>query len=365
MRSPKLIRLGRSAACRASFALVIGVLSITCCNAQSPSPTVLTWDGPTSGPVKQAGKKIVFLAQDLRNGGISAAFRNFNLAASVLGWQVRLTDGIGDRKTIRTQFEEALRMHPDGIVLGGFQIDPDFEDLGAIARQSRIVLVGWHAASDPGPTADLFANIATPSLDVAKMVANFVIQNSKGNIGVVIINDSRFSVANAKTRSMQDVFEKCKRCKVLSVEDIPISNASNQIPIAVPRLNQAYGKTWTHTLAINDVYFDEMNFPLTTVNRADIQNVSAGDGSNKALSRIKSGKSQQVATIAEPLGVQGWQLADELNRAFAGQAPSGYISKPILVTTQLLRQLNGADIDSNIPYQNAYIAFWKPKADLK
>jgi len=358
-------RQRRNAAYGAFLALVIGFLSISCCIAQSPPTSSVAWDGPTSGPTKQSGKKIIFIAQDLRNGGISAAFRNFGLAASVLGWQVRLTDGIGDRKTIHTQFEEALRAHPDGIVLGGFQIDPDFEDLGAIAKQSKIILVGWHAASDPGPTPDLFANIATPSLEVAKMVANYVIQNSKGNVGVVLINDSRFSVANAKTRYMQDVFDKCKRCRVLSVEDIPISDASNQIPITVPRLNQTYGKTWTHTLAINDVYFDEMNFPLTAIDRADIQNVSAGDGSNKALSRIKSGKSQQVATVAEPLGVQGWQLADELNRAFAGQAPSGYVSKPILVTTQLLKQLNGADIDSNIPYQGAYTAIWKPKTSAK
>lgn len=308
----------------------------------------LAWDGPTSGPVRQPGKKIIFIAQDLRNGGISAAFRNFSVAASVLGWQVRLTDGIGDHKTIRTQFEEALRAHPDGIVLGGFQIDPDYTDLSTLAKQSKIALVGWHATSEPGPTTELFTNVATQSMVVAKMVANYVVQNSKGDVGVVIFNDSRFSVANAKTHYMQEVFEKCKRCKVLSIEDIPISNVGNQIPIVVPRLNQTFGKTWTHTLAINDVYFDEMNFPLTSINRTDIQNISAGDGSNKALSRIKSGKSQQMATVAEPLGAQGWQLADELNRAFAEQPPSGYISKPILVTTSLFKQLNGADIDSII-----------------
>jgi ribose transport system substrate-binding protein len=365
MRSPTLIRKARNLALCMFLVLIVCVLSLNCRYAQSSPASNNIWDGPVSGPVKHSGKKITFLAQDLRNGGISAAFRHFNVAASMLGWQVRLTDGIGDRKTIRTQFEDALRAHPDAIVLGGFQVDPDFSDLSVRAKQLNIVLIGWHAAAEPGPTTEMFANIATPSVDVAKMAADYVVQNSQGNVGVVIINDSRFSVANAKTRHMQEVIEKCKRCKVLSIEDIPISEAGNQIPIAVPRLNQAYGKAWTHTLAINDVYFDEMNFPLAAIERSDIQNISAGDGSNKALSRIKSGKSQQVATIAEPLGAQGWQLADELNRAFAGQSPSGYVSKPILVTTQLLKQLNGADIDSNLPYQSAYSAIWNAKPVTK
>jgi ribose transport system substrate-binding protein len=91
-------------------------------------------------------------------------------------------------------------------------------------------------------------------------------------------------------------------------------------------------------LAINDVYFDEMNYPLLRAGRADIRNVSAGDGSSKAINRIRSGLSQQMATVAEPLGVQGWQLADEMNRAFANAKPSGYVSKPILITRELLQR---------------------------
>jgi ribose transport system substrate-binding protein len=37
-------------------------------------------------------------------------------------------------------------------------------------------LLGWHAAKDPGPTKDLFANVSTEPVDVAKNAAEFVIQ---------------------------------------------------------------------------------------------------------------------------------------------------------------------------------------------
>lgn len=351
----------RKIAMQMLLAIAVCAVPVPPCAAQSLPQTTRAWDGPSSGPPKQSGKKITFIGQDLRNGGISAAFRSFSIAAATLGWQIQLTDGAGEIKTIRTQFEEALRAHPDAIVIGGFQLDNELAELGAQAKREKIILIGWHAAAEPGPTPDMFVNIATSSSEVGKTVSDYVIQSSNGNVGVVIINDDRFAVANAKTRYMAQAIQACRRCKLLSIENIPISNASSQIPAVVSRLNHTFGLAWTHTLAINDVYFDEMNFPLTSIGRTDVQNISAGDGSNKALSRIRFGKSQQVATIAEPLGVQGWQLADELNRAFAGQSPSGYISKPILVTTALLKKLGSTEIDSDIPYKETYSAIWNGK----
>ena len=87
--------------------------------------------------------------------------------------------------------------------------------------------------------------------------------------------------------------------------------------------------------------------------------------SRNALSRIRSGRSQQIATIAEPTGLQGWQLADELRRAFAGQPPSGRVARPITVTTALLRQLGPRDVDDALPYRAEYRRQWFGSASGK
>lgn len=326
-----------------------------------PASATKPWDGPTTGPAKQAGKKVVYISEDLKNGGISANYRGFYTAVEVLGWQLTLVNGNGDRETIRNAFADAIRTRQDAIVLGGFQPDELRADSIASARRSNIVLVGWHAAAEPGPTKDLFINIATESAEVARKAAEYVTHSTTEKIGVIIFNDNRFAVANAKTRRMKEIIDACKRCRVLAVENILISNAAKEIPLLVPVLNKTYGRAWTHTLAINDVYFDAMNVPLISIGREDIQNISAGDGSNIALGRIRSGTSQQVATVAEPAGLQGWQLADELNRAFAGAPPSGYVSKPVLVTSELLKQIGGAGVDFDIPYREMYSAIWQGK----
>lgn len=351
-------RFVRSIASTTRIVCAAFFLTAISCPAQT-LPAARPWDGPTSGPLAQPGKKIVFVSQDLRNGGITVVYRGFYTATLELGWDVAVVDGKGDPAVIRAKLDDAIRAQPDAIVFGGFQPDGTLADLITLAKRKKIVLAGWHAAEEPGPTGDLFVNIATGSASVVDMTVNYMIQTAQGNIGVIIFNDNRFAVANAKTKKMRELIAQCGRCKLLSVENIPISNADKEVPKVVPQLDKTWGRQWTHTLAINDRYFDVINYPLDQVNRPDIRNIAAGDGSNIALGRIRDGRSQQIATVAEPPGIQGWQLADELNRAFAGKPPSGYISKPILATTELLQRLGTTDVDAGIPYREAYKAIWK------
>ncbi|WP_139166965.1 hypothetical protein [Chromobacterium sphagni] len=80
-----------------------------------------------------------------------------------------------------------------------------------------------------------------------------------------------------------------------------------------------HGRSWTHSLAINDLCYDNINFLLQQSGRADIVNIPASDGSNSAMNRIREGISQQKATVAEPCNQQGWQLAKELSRGFVSR----------------------------------------------
>lgn len=315
------------------------------------------WSGPTEGPRAIPGKHIAFISHGTHNGGITGAFRGFEAAARELGWQVTLFDGKANPQVIRAKWLEALQSHVNAIVIGGFEV-ADYADLVLKSRQAGVELAGWHAANAPGPTKDLIVNVATRTEDVAAMAANYAIEHSEGNVGVVIFTDTRFGIAVRKDHVMQDTLSKCSRCKVLEVINLPLENANRDMPNLVKRLNTQYEYRWTHSLGINDVYFDSINIPLMALHRSDIENISAGDGSNVALGRIMSGRSQQVATIAEPIEQQGWQIADELNRSFAGKKPTGYVSRPVLIATEVLRQVGSIDFEASVPFKQAYRAIW-------
>lgn len=310
-----------------------------------------------SEPAPGGPRRVVFLAQDFRNGGITAVYRGFEQACRELGWTLTIVNGKGDRATIRRLFDEALASGVHGVVLGGFD-EADIADRLATATAAPPALVGWHASALGGGASRLFVNVSTDPEVVADMAAALVVSPAGRRAGVVIFNDSRFDIANIKTLRMHKALSRCANCELLAVEDMPISNAAREMPGALEQLQRRFGARWTHVLAINDVYMDSMHFPLSALGRRDIVGIAAGDGSRTALSRIRSGRSQQIATIAEPTTLQGWQLADELRRAFARQPPSGRVARPIAVTTELLGRLGKQDIDEALPYRAEYRLQW-------
>lgn len=308
-------------------------------------------------PAPVGPRRVVFLAQDFRNGGITAVYRGFEQACLELGWTLSIVNGKGDRATIRRLFDEALASGAHGVVLGGFD-EADIADRPAAANAAAPVLVGWHSSPLAGGTSRLFVNVGTDPEVVADMAAALVTSPAGRRAGIVIFNDSRFDTANLKTQRMRKALARCANCELLAVEDLPISNAGKVMPAALEQLQRRFGARWTHVLAINDIYMDSMHFPLSALGRRDIVGIAAGDGSRTALSRIRSGRSQQIATIAEPTALQGWQLADELRRAFNRQPPSGRVVRPIAVTTELLGRLGKQDIDEALPYRAEYRQQW-------
>jgi ribose transport system substrate-binding protein len=314
------------------------------------------WAGPKQAPPARSGMQVSFIAADFRNGGVVGVYRSFERAAKLLGWRVHAVDGRGDPAEIKRLAAEVLERKSDGLVLGGFGPE-SLGELHELFQDRGIALVGWHAGDRPGPTDKLFSNVTSDPLQVADLATEYAMRD--GPIGVVIFTDSQFAIATAKTQRMVQRLEACTQCKVLSVEDLPIASAGKGMDERVRSLQRRFGAEWSHTLAINDVYFDHINVPLNALGRKDIRNISAGDGSAKALGRIHSGLSQQVATVAEPLGIQGWQLVDELNRAFAGQSPSLFVTPPLLITPQVLLESDDLTIELDFSHEDAYLRLWR------
>jgi ribose transport system substrate-binding protein len=307
-----------------------------------------------------------FIAADFKNGGVAGAYRGFEAAARVLGWKFKVVDSHGNRAEIVNFLRQAVAERPDGIVLGGFSA-ADFPAELALAKKARISLVGWHAAETPGANDDVFYNVSTDPVVVATKAADLVLEDARKNnrsVGVILFTDNQFSIANIKTKVMKETIERCqgyRGCKVLTTANVAIAEADTVIPKLVPRLSMLFGDEWTYSLAINDVYYDSINFPLIEAKRQSVINIAAGDGSSNAIGRIKSKQSQQIATVAEPLAMEGWQIVDELNRAFAGVSPSGFVPKPILVNKELLLSLGGGELESNHSFERVYNDIWRKK----
>ena len=334
--------------------------------AKQATARVDKWDGPTTGPKAAPGKKIVYVAGDLKNGGILGASEGLKEAAKAIGWTVTVIDGQGTVSGRTSAMDQALTLKPDGIVAGGFDTNEQKVAFDAAAK-SGAAIVGWHSGTRPGPEpeAGIFANVTTNPEDVSKIAAYQAIAESDGKAGVIVFTDSQYAIALFKGRAMEAAIKKCGGCKVLEFVDSPLAETSQRMPQLTTTLLQKYGSKWTHSLAINDLYFDFMGPSLAAAGiKGDAypHNISGGDGSESAFQRIRS-KQYQDGTVPEPLNMQGWQLVDELNRAFHKQPWSGYISKIHLVTADNVA-FDGGDknvFDPGNGYRDEYKKIWGVK----
>ncbi len=319
------------------------------------------WDGPTSGPAAAEGKSIVVLAGDLKNGGILGVTGGVEEASEAIGWDVRVLDGAGSIQGRTAAIGQALALQPDGIIINGFDAVEQQAALEGVVA-AGIPMVAWHSGPVIGCDAPggIFANVSTDAMTVSEVAAEWALEDGGEEIGVVIFTDSTYQIAIDKADRLKETVEAAGGT-VLEYVDTPIADTSTRMGPLTTSLLQKYGASWTHSLAINDLYFDFMGPSLAAAGLKPEDGPlagSAGDGSEAAFQRIRTGGYQSI-TVAEPLNLQGWQLVDELNRAVQGEACSGYVTSPALVTQVGLEKLGDSNaFDPDIPYRDAYAAIW-------
>ncbi|MFJ1601845.1 substrate-binding domain-containing protein [Streptomyces sp. NPDC088253] len=320
--------------------------------------TDVPWSGPTSGPTAVSGKTIVYVAQAMTNPGVAGAANGVREAARVIGWSVRVVDGGGTPAGIQAAMSTALALKPSGIVIGGF--DPNSTS-GQVSQAGKagIPLIGWHAVAASGPSRRprLFTNVTTRVEDVAGISAQWIIAHSDGHAGVVLITDASIPFARNKSELIRRDLSTCSGVRLLSYENIPISDASSRIPREISSLLSRFGSTWTYSVAINDLYFADAAPAFRAAGRNGAGppfNIGAGDGDPSAFERINS-EQYQAATVPEPLSLQGWQIVDEFNRAFSARPASGYVA-PVHITTA--DNSHGATTWDPSGYRVAYRKIW-------
>jgi len=323
----------------------------------------VAWTGPRTGPRAQPGKRIALVNEDLRNGGILAVDEGVLEAAKVIGWSVKVFDSGGTQEGRRKMLADALNTRPDGLVIFGGDVHALAPWLAPFAERG-IPIVGWHVAARAGPVpgTPVAMNVSTDPLEVARVTALAAIVQSGGHAGVVVFTDTNYELPRTKAEAMAAVVRGCAGCTLLEVRDVAISRNAELMPATTRELLARYGKRWTHALAINDIYFD---YAAPVLTQAALPNnalsmLSAGDGSESAFLRIRTG-TFQTGTVAEPLNLHGWQLVDEMNRLFAGEHVTGTVFPVHLVTADNINADGGDRLlyDPANGYRDIYRRIWQ------
>jgi ribose transport system substrate-binding protein len=310
------------------------------------------WEGPIDGPKLQKNKKIVFIASNMADAGNAGVYAGMKEATTGSGWELLLIDCRGQCQS-PNMVNQALDMKAAGIVLAGVDAASQVKGITA-AEKAKVPVVGWHANVKPGPVEGLFTNVTTNAKESAQIAALYGVVESNTKAGIVLFTDSSNPYMTAKSSAIIEIIKQCESCRLLSVEELPMFEAYKKMLPTVDSLIKKHGAKWTHAIAVNDMYFDVMERADVAALLANnkLQGLSAGDGSTSAYKRIRT-NNIQIGTVPEPLFEHGWQVVDELNRAFSGVAPSGFVTQVHLVTNQ------------NIAYDGGQKNMFDPASDFR
>jgi ribose transport system substrate-binding protein len=296
----------------------------------------------------------------MSDAGIAGVFNGIREASTSSGWVVLHIDCGGRCNQGAAIVSQALGMKPDGIVLAGVDAAGQAKGIAA-ATAAKVPVVGWHASVKSGPVEGLFTNITTNPKEVAQIAALYGVVESNSKAGIVVFTDNSNPYSQAKSNAILDVIKQCEGCKLLGVEDIPAGDAVAKMPGVVDSLSKRFGAKWNQAIGVNDIYFDMMEKPAVAalLNNNKVECLSAGDGSDTAYKRIRSSK-LQMGTVPEPLLMHGWQIVDEMNRAFNHADPSGYVTPVHLVTNQNIAYDGGPKntFDPSNDFRAQYQKFW-------
>jgi len=319
-----------------------------------------SWEGPTKAPKPEPGKKVVFLSGDEQND-ISHLYGVYiKQAGEKLGWTVTIIDGKGSPTSWLAGMNQAIALKPDGIAL--FADGASLQDPIKAGVAQGIKFVGLHAAGLPGPqpNINLFVNIQEDPREIGKAEADWAIADSNGSARVVILSHNEYAIAQVKSMATKAEIEKCPGCKVLDYVNSPASEAAQRQPQLTTSWVQRFGlPLYATSVGDNDWDFAVPVLRSGGVDPAAVKLIAA-DGNRSAYDRIRKGDQYQLVTVSEPIELQAWQAIDELNRAFHGEQPSGFVQPPFLVTKENIHA-EGGDQNTFIPsndYKKHYLEIW-------
>ena len=209
----------------------------------------------------------------------------------------------------------------------------------------------------------MFTNVSGDGRDIGRKSGAYAVVHSGGTARVVSLGDETYAISRIKSGNTLKQVAKCKTCKALKDDSLPVGEAPQRTPDRFTSYLQNYGTDPPlYIYSVTDFYLDSGVPALRSGHVPSTGKVYmiGSDGSPGAYDRIRNGE-YQVATVPEPLLEEGWVMVDEMNRAIQGGKPSGYVpAVHIIDNTNMARDVTKDSVyEPHNNYRNHYKQIWK------
>ncbi|MGV3550943.1 substrate-binding domain-containing protein [Rhizobium sp.] len=351
-----------------AMSMVLGVGAVSFAIAAETDPAVLAdakahvekvsampsvWPGPKTSPAIAQGKKVTIIScAQASNCSVDA--QSAYDAALELGWTPTIVDGKGDPSIYNAAMRSAVNGKADGII--NISLPTALVQDGLrYAAQHKVPVI--NAADIISQDPLVFGSVEHQWTDQGVMLAKWIIADSDGKAGVVILRDDEFPGVKERQDNVSKVLATCAGCKVLDEVGLTIQQATNPSTMQqqVQSLLARFGKDVTYIVAPFGTVDGLVVPALRAGGRTDVKIVGY-DGNKQQMQLCQQDKVQAIAVTM--LAWTGWGAIDQLNRAFAGEKAAPQAVPAFLMTKATCTGNAMAEDVSTFDYKAEYRKLW-------
>lgn len=315
------------------------------------------WPGPQTSPAAAEGKRVAIIScSQASNCSVDATAAQD--AAEQIGWEATIIDGKGDPALYNASLRSAVNSGYDGII--NISLPPALVQDGLrYAAEHDVPVI--NAADVVSDDPLVFANVEHQWKDQGIMLGQWLIADSDGTAGVVVLRDDEFPGVKERQDNVVAVLETCAGCTVLDEIGLTISQATSPPVVAqqVQSLIARFGDDLEYIVAPFGTV-DGLVIPaLRAADRTDIK-VVGYDGNTQQVQLCHAGSIGAVAVTM--LAWTGWGAVDQLNRAFQGEPKAEQKVPAFLATSETCAEEGLAEDVSTFDFKGEYLRLWGKSA---
>ena len=332
--------------------------------AQQALSSPSEWEGPTSGPKPQPGKKIAIISCAQLTEGCNRPSRAAVDAAQKVGWRATIFDGQGDTGKQLAAVNAAVDSKYDAILL--IIVDPvQINEAVQRAISARIPVVTLAEPPYTDARKALLPTVPDVSHDWLKtgeLIGDYMIWKSGGHVNALLLNDPEVTVVLygqfAGTHAKLTDPKACPDCKV-TVENFTIATLNTQpaaLAAAAVQRDPKINWVWCYDFCMANVSTD-----LIARGLQDGIMGAGFDCNAQNLQLIRDDRVQRVC-IADPRDWEAWASVDTINRLLQGQQAAAQRIPVRLFDKSNLNDLSATDIkegwQGGADYKAHFLKIW-------
>jgi ribose transport system substrate-binding protein len=312
------------------------------------------YEGPTTGPKPQAGKKVAVVQCAAVNTGCAAGAANVKEAADAIGWTTSILDGKGTPTGASQAMVSAVNDGANAIVLIAISSPSIIQGMTA-AKKANVPVISVVSDNPVGDGAgEVYAEISGKTVESGKAIADYFVVASGAKAKVASFHVAALVSTTNRYKGFVEEMKRCSDCEIVSDQTYGLVSQSEFANMVKAMIN-------AHP-DVQYIFVDISQYATiaaTALQQAGLEKkvgVAGVDCLPPEVQSIKDGTGE-IACANAVVSLGGYPAINEAIRALAGEKPLNEAYPLRLIDKAIIDQEQAPYLGGFTP-ASGYLQLW-------